>query len=111
MFSSPAFAQVAGSAAPGGSIMDMLLPLAFMFLIMYFLLIRPQNKRMKQHREMVANVKRGDTVVTSGGLVGKVKKVKDDEEIEVEISKDVVVKVVKSTLADVRTKGEPEKSE
>lgn len=107
MFTSTVIAQAAQQ--PGGS--SMWVMLLIMFGIMYFLLIRPQNKRMKEHRAMVDGVKRGDTVVTSGGLVGKVKKVKDDNEIEVEIAAGVIVTVVKSTLADVRTKGEPVKED
>lgn len=81
-------------------------PLIFIFGIMYFLMIRPQQQRMKQHREMVANVRRGDTVVTAGGIVGRVVKPpqKDDTEITVEISDNVQVRVVKSTLSEVRTR-------
>lgn len=105
MFISPAYAQAAG-AANGGSAFMQLLPLIAIFVIFYFFLIRPQQKRMKQHREMVGNVKRGDTVVTSGGLIGKVTRV-DETEVQVEIANGVHVQVVKSTLADVRTKGEP----
>ncbi|HWA88649.1 MAG TPA: preprotein translocase subunit YajC [Rhizomicrobium sp.] len=84
-------------------------PLIFIFAIMYFLLIRPQQQRMKQHQQMVSNVKRGDIVVTGGGLVGKVVKVPaaDDPEITVEIADNVQVKVVKSTLAEVRAKTQP----
>jgi preprotein translocase subunit YajC len=76
---------------------------------MYFLLIRPQQQRMKQHKQMVDNVRRGDTVVTAGGLVGKVVKVgqADDPEITVEIADDVQVRVVKSTLSEVRAKSQP----
>lgn len=101
---------VIAQAQPGGGA-SMWIMLIAMFAIMYFLIIRPQNKRMKQHREMVEAVKRGDTVVTAGGLVGKVKKVKDETEIEVEIAKETVVTVVRSTLSDVRTKGEPAKED
>jgi preprotein translocase subunit YajC len=84
-------------------------PLIFIFAIMYFLMIRPQQQRMKQHRQMVDNVRRGDTVVTAGGIVGKVVKVPqaDDPEITVEIADDVQVRVVKSTLSEVRAKGQP----
>jgi len=80
-----------------------------MFVIFYFLLIRPQQQRAKQHREMVNNIRRGDTVVTSGGIIGKVTRVKDDNEIEVEIAENTRVRVVKATVADVRSKGEPVK--
>ncbi|MBV9330885.1 MAG: preprotein translocase subunit YajC [Alphaproteobacteria bacterium] len=84
-------------------------PLVFIFAIMYFLMIRPQQQRMKQHREMVANVRRGDTVVTAGGIVGRVAKVpqKDDPEITVEIADDIQVRVVKSTLSEVRARSQP----
>jgi preprotein translocase subunit YajC len=84
-------------------------PLIFIFAIMYFLMIRPQQQRMKQHREMVENVKRGDTVVTGGGIVGKIAKAtqKDDPEITVEIADGIQVRVVKSTLSEVRARTQP----
>ena len=83
------------------------LPLILIFAIMYFLLIRPQQKKMKEHQAMVEAVRRGDQVVTQGGLIGKVAKVKDDGEVEVEISDGVKVRVVKSTIAQVLNKTEP----
>ena len=83
-----------------------LVPLALLFGIFYFLLIRPQQQRVKAHQAMVQAVKRGDTVVTAGGLVGKVAKVKDDGEVMVEIADNVQVRVLKSTLSEVRSKGE-----
>lgn len=83
------------------------LPLILIFGIMYFLLIRPQQKKMKQHQAMVSSVRRGDVVVTAGGLIGKVVKVKDDGEVEVELAEGVKVRVVASTIADVRSKTEP----
>ena len=86
-----------------------LIPILLMFVIFYFLLFRPQQQRAKQHREMVSNIRRGDTVVTSGGIIGKVTRVKDDNEIEVEIAENTRVRVVKATVADVRAKGEPVK--
>lgn len=110
MFSSPAFAQATEAAQQPG-MLETFAPMIMLFVLLWFIFIRPQNKRMKEHREMVANVKRGDTVVTSGGVVGKVTKVKDEAEVEVEIAKDVKVTVVKSTIADVRTKGEPVKAD
>ncbi|HVZ68089.1 MAG TPA: preprotein translocase subunit YajC [Rhizomicrobium sp.] len=79
-------------------------PIIAIIAIMYFLMIRPQQQRMKQHREMVENVRRGDTVVTAGGIVGKVAKVKDDQEILVDIAENVQVRVLKSTLSEVRVK-------
>ncbi|WP_308910126.1 preprotein translocase subunit YajC [Pseudokordiimonas caeni] len=110
MFSTPAFADAATAAQQPGLI-ESFLPLILIVVIFWFLVLRPQSKRMKQHREMVANVKRGDTVVTAGGLIGKVVRVKDDNEIEVEIGEGVKVRVVKSTLSEVRAKGEPAKTE
>jgi preprotein translocase subunit YajC len=112
MFISPAFAQ-GGSLFGGGSdnMMVSLLPFVLIFVIMYFLILRPQQKRQKQHADMVKNVRRGDTVITSGGLVGKVTKVIDDEKVEVEVSSDVRVVQMRAMLADVRAKGEPVKEE
>jgi preprotein translocase subunit YajC len=83
-----------------------IMPLVLLFGIFYFLLIRPQQQRAKKHQQMVENVRRGDTVVTAGGLVGKVSKVKDDGEVLVEIADNVQVRVVKTTLADVRSKAQ-----
>jgi preprotein translocase subunit YajC len=84
-------------------------PLIFIFAIMYFLMIRPQQQRMKDLRNMVENVRRGDTVITAGGIVGKVTKVpvKDDPEVTVEIADNVQVRVIKSTISEVRAKGQP----
>jgi len=109
MFSSPVFAQAAG-AAPQPSLIDTFLPLILIVVVFWFLILRPQNKKMKDHREMVNNVTRGDTVVTAGGLIGKVAKVKDENEIEVDLAEGVRVKVVKSTLSEVRSKNEPAKT-
>ncbi|AXT25672.1 MULTISPECIES: preprotein translocase subunit YajC [Ruegeria] len=93
----------------GGAIAQFL-PLILIFAIMYFLLIRPQQKKMKEHQAMVDAVRRGDQVVTQGGLIGKVSKVKEgDNEIEVEIAEGVKVRVVKSTIAQVLNKTEPAK--
>jgi preprotein translocase subunit YajC len=103
MFISPAFAQAPGG---GSDIFVQLVPIILMFVIFYFLLLRPQQQRLKQHREMVNNVRRGDTVVLGGGMIGKVTKVKDDVEVEVEIADNTRVRVIKSTLAEVRAKGE-----
>ncbi|MEC9197181.1 preprotein translocase subunit YajC [Donghicola tyrosinivorans] len=86
-------------------------PLILIFAIMYFLLIRPQQKKMKEHQNMVQNLRRGDQVVTQGGVIGKVSKVKDDNEVELEIAEGVKVRVVKSTIAQVLSKTEPAKSE
>ena len=83
------------------------IPLILIFAIMYFLLIRPQQKKLKEHKAMVEALRRGDQVVTQGGLIGKVAKVKDEDEIEVEIANGVKVRVVKSTVAQVLSKTEP----
>ena len=105
MFISPAYAQ---DAAPGGT--DFLLQLAPLFAIVaifYFLIIRPQQKRVKAHQEMVRNLRRGDTVVTSGGLIGKVTKLINDTEVEIELAEGMKVRAVRSTIGEVRVKGEP----
>jgi len=88
------------------SLLQTAAPLVLVFAIFYFLIIRPQQQRAKQHREMVENVRRGDTVVTAGGLVGRVAKVKDDGEIMVDLADNVQVRVLKNTLSEVRTKGQ-----
>jgi preprotein translocase subunit YajC len=85
------------------------IPLILIFGIMYFLLIRPQQKKLKEHAAMVAGLRRGDQVVTQGGMIGKVVKVKDDGEIEVEIADGVKVRIVQSTIATVVSKTEPAK--
>src|SRR5579871_4317079 len=103
----PAYAQSVGSTGP--ELLYQLLPFALIFVIMYFLILRPQQKRAKQHQEMVKNVRRGDILVTSGGLVGKVTKVVDDDQIE--IADGVRVRQVRSMVADVRAKSEPVKDE
>ncbi len=105
MFITPAYAQAAG----GGSAFASFVPLILIFAIMYFLLIRPQQKKMKEHRQMVEALRRGDQVVTQGGLIGKVTKVKDDGEVEVEIASGVTVRVIRHTIAEVLNKTEPAK--
>jgi preprotein translocase subunit YajC len=85
------------------------IPLILIFAIMYFLLIRPQQRKVKQHQEMVKALRRGDQVITQGGLIGKVSKVKDDDEIEVELAQGVTVRVVRQTVAQVVSKTEPAK--
>jgi preprotein translocase subunit YajC len=87
------------------------LPFILIFVIMYFLIIRPQRTKQKRHQEMVANLRRGDTVVTSGGLIGKVSKVVDENEIQVELAENVRVRIVRGMVAEVRAKGEPVKEE
>lgn len=105
MFATPAFAQAAGAGA--GSAFASFIPLILIFAIMYFLLIRPQQKKMKEHKAMVEALRRGDQVVTQGGIVGKVTKVQEDNMVEVEIAEGVKVKVIKGTIAQVINKTEP----
>lgn len=105
MFISQAYAQSSGGAPSGASAFFLqIAPLLFIFVIFYFLLIRPQQKRMKAHQAMVQGAQIRDTVVTNGGLVGKVTKV-DEHELEIEIAQGVKVRVVKSMLADIRKHG------
>ncbi len=104
MFATPAYAQAAGGA---GGALGSFIPLILIFAIMYFLLIRPQQKKVKEHQAMVAALRRGDQVVTQGGLIGKVSKVKDDQEVELEIADGVKVRVVRNTIAQVLNKTEP----
>ena len=111
MFISPAFAQGSLLGGGDGNMLMSLLPFVLIFVIMYFLILRPQQKRVKLHQEMVKNVRRGDTVVTNGGLVGKVTKVVDDEQIEIEIADDVRIRQMRQMVTDVRAKGEPVKDE
>lgn len=85
------------------------IPLILIFAIMYFLLIRPQQKKVKEHQAMVEALRRGDQVVTQGGVIGKVSKVKEDNEVEVEIADGVKIRVVKHTIAQVLSKTEPAK--
>ncbi|ETX14707.1 preprotein translocase subunit YajC [Roseivivax halodurans JCM 10272] len=90
-----------------GSAIAQFVPLILIFAIMYFLLIRPQQKKMKEHQKMVQNLRRGDQVVTQGGLIGKVVKVKDSNELDLEIAEGVKVRVVQNTIAQVLSKTEP----
>ena len=107
MFVTPAFAQGAGT--PGGmEILVQIIPFILIFVIMYFLLIRPQQKRMKAHRDMIAAVRKGDVVVTAGGLIGKIRSVDEKgDEVVVELAKGVEVRVVRGSISDVRAKTEP----
>jgi preprotein translocase subunit YajC len=108
MFITPAFAQGLGGADSG--MLVQLMPFLFIFVIIYMLIIRPQQKRAKQHKEMIASIRRGDTVVTSGGLIGKVSKVTDgSDEIQIELAADVKVRVMRQMISDVRSKNEPVK--
>ena len=111
MFITPAFAQAAAPAGGATDLFGMILPLVAIMGVFYFLLIRPQQKKMKDHQEMLKKVSKGDTVVTSGGFIGKVIKVVDDNELQVEIGENVKVRVLRSGIADVRARGEPVKTE
>lgn len=105
LMAAPALAQAAPPPA-GPSIMTQLLFFLPLILIFYFLLIRPQQQRAKKHAEMVANIKRGDTVITSGGLIGKVNKV-NDAELSVDLAENVRVRIIKAMVIEVRNKAEP----
>jgi len=105
MFVTPAFAQDAGAGAAGA--FASFVPLILIFAIMYFLLIRPQQKKLKDHKMMVEALRRGDQVVTQGGILGKVTNVGDDGQVQVEIAEGVKVKVLKSTIVQVLNKTEP----
>ncbi len=112
MFITQAYAQTAGG---GLGSTDMLVqffaPLVLVFGIMYFLVVRPQQRRAAEHKAMIKNVRRGDTIVSNGGIVGRVTKVVDDNELEAEIADGVRVRVMRSMIADVRAKGEPVKAD
>ena len=108
MFATPAYAQAAGAAAGGGTkaMLIQFLPLVALVVLFYFLMIRPQQQRAKQHQATLAALKRGDTVVLSSGMIGKVVRVEDGE-VGLEVATGVTVKVVKSMIADVRVRGAP----
>ncbi|MEP9388436.1 preprotein translocase subunit YajC [Mesorhizobium sp. KR9-304] len=103
MFVTPAYAQGTG-ASP--DMLISILPFVLIFVIMYFLIIRPQRAQVKKRGEMLAAIRRGDTVVTGGGLVGKVTKA-SDAELEVDLGGGTKVTALRSTIMDVRVKGEP----
>lgn len=105
MFVTPAYAQAAGGAGGAGAIFQFV-PLILIFVIMYFLILRPQQKRMKEQRNMIAELKRGDQVVTQGGIIGKITDVKDDE-VTVEIAQGVKIRVVRATIAQVVSQPKP----
>ena len=107
-FITPAYAQAAGGSG-GTDIVLQMAPFAVILVIMYFLILRPQQKRAKQQQELVTNVRRGDVVVTTGGLIGKVTKSVDPQEVEVEIAPNVRVRVARQMITDVRVKGDPVK--
>lgn len=106
MFVTPAFAQTGG--AGGSEMLISILPFVLIFVIMYFLIIRPQRSQLKKREEMLKNIRRGDQVVTGGGLVGKVTKVVEERgELEIDLGSNVKVTALRATIADVRAKGEP----
>ena len=110
MFITEAFAQTAAPGGAGGAdILMSILPFLLIFVVMYFLIIRPQRAAMKRREELLKNIRRGDQVVTGGGIVGKVTKVVDDSELEVEIAEGVKVRVARSGISEVRVKGDPVK--
>ncbi|CAK0766790.1 Sec translocon accessory complex subunit YajC [Azospirillaceae bacterium] len=107
MFVSTAHAQAASAGASPGADLMSFVPLVLIFIVFYFLLIRPQQKRMKDHKEMLTTLRRGDRVVTGGGLIGTVSKIVGDDEVVLELAENVKVRAVKSTLQSVLAKTEP----
>jgi preprotein translocase subunit YajC len=108
----PAFAQAPAGGPPGASEMIIqLVPFAIIFVIAYFLVIRPQRRKAKQQSDMLKNMRRGDNVIMSGGLIGKIIRVVDDNEIELEIAQGVRVRVARAMISEVRSKGEPVKDQ
>jgi preprotein translocase subunit YajC len=109
MFSSTAHAQTPGAAPGGGDVVMSMLPLVMIFVVFYFLLIRPQQKKVKEHKVMLDALRRGDRVVTGGGILGTVVKVGTDEEVQIEIAENVRVKVLRGSISTVLAKTEPVK--
>jgi preprotein translocase subunit YajC len=109
MFISTAWAQ--GGGAAGGGLFEAIIPLVLIFAVFYFLLIRPQQKKVKMHREMLGNVRRGDRVITGGGIFGTVTKVVNDNELVVQIAEAVKVRIARGTIAEVVSKTEPARPE
>ena len=105
MFVSPAWAQGAGGGGLGG--MEQLLPLVLIFVVFYFLLIRPQQKKAKVHREMLGNLRRGDRIVTNGGLIGSITRVPNETELIVEVADGVKVRVLRGMVAESLSKTDP----
>lgn len=101
MFISTAYAQVTDAAQTQGFDIMSFMPFILLIVVFYFLLIRPQQKKMKEHQTMISNLSRGDKVVTAGGLIGKIQKIGENEEIDLEISSGVTVKVLRSTIQNV----------
>jgi len=107
MFITPAHAQSLFGGGGDGGPLGALLPIVLIFVVFYFLLIRPQQKKVKQHRDMLSMVKRGDRVLTGGGIIGTVTRVKDNDELVIEIAEGVKITVLRGTLSDVLSRGEP----
>jgi preprotein translocase subunit YajC len=107
MFFTPAYAQATGAAQGAEGLFQFLLPIVLIFIVFYFLLIRPQQKKAKEHRDMVEAVKRGDQVVTAGGIIGKVTKVGEEGRVTVEIAPTVKVEILRATITDVLSKPVP----
>jgi preprotein translocase subunit YajC len=111
MFISKAYAQAAGAGGSMDGLLQNIAPLILIFVVFYFLLIRPQQRRAREHREMLASVRRGDQVVTGGGFLGKVTKVLNDNEIEIELAEGMRVRALKGTLQNIVSRGEPSAKE
>ncbi len=102
MFATPAWAQEASRSGLGDY--SILFPLVAVFVIFYFLIIRPQNKRVRAHREMIGNLRRGDVVVTAGGMIGKIYRLSGEQECIVELAEGIRVRVLKATISDLHSK-------
>ena len=105
----PAFAQTLGATGGSSDMILQMAPFGAILVIMYFLLLRPQQRKAKAHQQLIANVRRGDTVVTTGGLIGKITKAVDAAEVELEIAPNVRVRLARGMISEVRAKGEPVK--
>lgn len=109
MFVTSAFAQDGAASAPAasGDLLMSILPFVFIFAILYFLMIRPQQRRVKLHQQMIANLRRGDVVVTAGGLIGKVDRLVDENEVVIDLGEGMKVRAVRGLISEVRGKTEP----
>jgi len=102
---------MSGPAGGASEILLQVAPFGLIFIIMYFLVLRPQQRKAKEHADLIGNVRRGDSIVMTGGLIGKITKVIDDAELEIEIAPNVRVRVARGMIADVRSKAEPVKEQ
>ncbi len=109
MFITEAYAQAAGGAPGGADLFGMVIPMVAVMGVFYFLMIRPQQRKMKEHQEMLSKVGKGDTIITNGGLIGKVVRVVDDSELLVEVGENVKVRVLRAGISDIRGKVEAAK--